>query len=176
MAVLSLTWESPYLVRPSLLLRRPPEDLYSIIYPSETHVKHKSREISICPIVLSVSALLQLHFHSRLNIWLQLVGQEQLQDETRNIKVLGFCATYIRSLTVFHEIRIEDEFRTDITCCPTYITYTASGLTMFAPSQWETALLYNHVSRWMGVSQEWALQPWMGQLIWQGTDVHNVFR
>ena len=52
MAVLSLTWESPYLVRPSLLLRRPPEDLYSIIYPSETHVKHKSREISICPIVL----------------------------------------------------------------------------------------------------------------------------
>ena len=32
-----------------------------------------------------LSALLQLHLHSRLNTWLQLIGQMQLQDETRNI-------------------------------------------------------------------------------------------
>ena len=31
-------------------------------------------------------ALLQLHLHSRLNTWLQWIGQRQLQDETRNIK------------------------------------------------------------------------------------------
>ena len=30
--------------------------------------------------------------HSRLNTWLQWIGQRQLQDETRNIYVLGFSA------------------------------------------------------------------------------------
>ena len=32
-----------------------------------------------------LSALLQLHLHSRLNTWLQLIGQRQLQQETRII-------------------------------------------------------------------------------------------
>ena len=34
------------------------------------------------------------------NGWLQWMGQRQLQDETRNISVLGFDATYSRGLTV----------------------------------------------------------------------------
>ena len=46
-----------------------------------------------------LSALLQLHLHSQLNTWLQWTGQRQLQDETRNIYVLGFVAAYIRELT-----------------------------------------------------------------------------
>ena len=37
---------------------------------------------------ISLLALLQLHLHSRLNIWFQWIGQRQLQDETRNIEVL----------------------------------------------------------------------------------------
>ena len=32
-----------------------------------------------------LSALLQLHLHSRLDTWLQWIGQRQLQDKTRNI-------------------------------------------------------------------------------------------
>ena len=31
------------------------------------------------------SVLLQLQLHSRLNTWLQSIGQKQLQDETSNI-------------------------------------------------------------------------------------------
>ena len=46
-----------------------------------------------------LSALLQLHLHSRLNTWLWWIAQWQLQDETRNISVFGFDATYIRSFT-----------------------------------------------------------------------------
>ena len=42
----------------------------------------------------------QLHLHSRLNIWLQWIGQRQLKDKTINICVLGFGASYIRGLTV----------------------------------------------------------------------------
>ena len=41
-----------------------------------------------------------LHLHSQLIIWLQWIGQRQLQDETRNIYVLGLGASYIRELTV----------------------------------------------------------------------------
>ena len=47
-----------------------------------------------------LSALLQLHLHSQLNTWLQWTWQRQLQDETRNIYVLGSGASYIRELTV----------------------------------------------------------------------------
>ena len=42
----------------------------------------------------SKSALSQLNHHSRLNTWLQWIGQGQLQDETRNIYVWGFDALY----------------------------------------------------------------------------------
>ena len=44
--------------------------------------------------------LLQLHLHSRLNTCLQWIEQRHLQDETRNILILGFGASYIRCLTV----------------------------------------------------------------------------
>ena len=37
-------------------------------------------------------ALLQLHLHSRLDAWLQWIGEKQLQDKTTNILVLGFAA------------------------------------------------------------------------------------
>ena len=47
-----------------------------------------------------LSALLQLHLHSQLNTWVQWIGQQQLQDETTDIKVLGFGAAFIRDLTV----------------------------------------------------------------------------
>ena len=47
-----------------------------------------------------VAAPVQLYLHSRLNAWLQWIGKIQLQDETRNIWVWGFGATYTRSLTV----------------------------------------------------------------------------
>ena len=45
-----------------------------------------------------LSALLQLHLHSRLNTWLQWIGQRRLQDEMRII--LGIRASYIRDFTV----------------------------------------------------------------------------
>ena len=51
-----------------------------------------------------LSALLQLHLQYGLNTWLQWLGQRQLQDEARNISVLGFGATYIRDLTVIRVI------------------------------------------------------------------------
>ena len=47
--------------------------------------------------------VLQLHLHSRLHTWLHWIGQRQLQDEMRNIWVLGFGAAYIRGLKVTHD-------------------------------------------------------------------------
>ena len=52
-----------------------------------------------------LSALLQLHFHSQLNTWLQWIERRQLQEDTRNIYVLGFGAIYTRGFTV---IRIRE--------------------------------------------------------------------
>ena len=49
-----------------------------------------------------LSALLQLHLHSRLNTWLQWNGQRQLQGKTGNISVLGFGASYIRCFAVVY--------------------------------------------------------------------------
>ena len=48
-----------------------------------------------------LSALLQLHLHSRLNTWVQWFVQRQLQDDMRNIKVWGFGASHIRGLTIY---------------------------------------------------------------------------
>ena len=45
--------------------------------------------------------MLQLHLYSRVNTWLQLIGHRQLQDETRNISIVGFGALYIRDFMVF---------------------------------------------------------------------------
>ena len=55
-----------------------------------------------------MSALLQLHIHSRLNTWLQWIGQTQLQDEMSYIKVLWFGVAYIRGLmaTKTHRNRV----------------------------------------------------------------------
>ena len=49
------------------------------------------------PSTFCLSALLQPHLHSQLNTWLQWIGQRQLQDEPRNIYVLGLGATYIEN-------------------------------------------------------------------------------
>ena len=49
-----------------------------------------------------VEAPTALHLRSRLNTWLQWIGQRQLQDETRNIPILEFDAPYVRDLTVIH--------------------------------------------------------------------------
>ena len=50
----------------------------------------------------SLSALLQLHLRYGLDTWLQWIGQRQLQNQTRNISVLRFDASYIRDLTISH--------------------------------------------------------------------------
>ena len=47
-----------------------------------------------------LSALLQLHLHSRLKIWLPGIRQRQPQVSTRIFYVFGFGAFYIRDLTV----------------------------------------------------------------------------
>ena len=47
-----------------------------------------------------LSALLQLHLHSQLNTWLQWIERRQPQEDTRNIWVSGFGATYTRGFTV----------------------------------------------------------------------------
>ena len=46
-----------------------------------------------------LSALLQLHLHSRLNTWLQWIGQRHLQDETGNI-FFWFGEPYTGGFTV----------------------------------------------------------------------------
>ena len=48
----------------------------------------------------NLSALLQLHLHSRPNHWPQWIGQGQPQDKRRNTKVLGLGACYIGGLMV----------------------------------------------------------------------------
>ena len=53
---------------------------------------------------LSLRCSWSITCHSQLNTWLQWIGQRQLQDKSRNIWVVGFCATYIRDLTVYHYI------------------------------------------------------------------------
>ena len=48
-----------------------------------------------------LSALLQIHPHSRLKSWLQRIGQRQLQYKTGYIYVWGYGAAYIWGLTVY---------------------------------------------------------------------------
>ena len=48
----------------------------------------------------------KLYLHSQLNTWLQWIGQRQLQDETKILKVLGFGASYIRYFTVVSLLKI----------------------------------------------------------------------
>ena len=48
-----------------------------------------------------LSALLQLHLHSRLNIWLQGIRQRLPEDSMRIFHVLTFGAAHIRDLTVY---------------------------------------------------------------------------
>ena len=43
-----------------------------------------------------LSTLLQLHLPFRLTIWLQWIGQRQLQDETGNNYILDFGVSYIK--------------------------------------------------------------------------------
>ena len=56
-------------------------------------------------------ALLHLHLHSRLNTWLQWIWQRQLQDETRDIKVVGFGALILEiwwHYLLLHAIRLTE--------------------------------------------------------------------
>ena len=57
-----------------------------------------------------LSVLLQLHLSSGLNTWLQWIGQRQKSDETRNIKVLGLGASYIRDSMVINSLRSCDVY------------------------------------------------------------------
>ena len=52
-------------------------------------------------VMLHIHVLPSSHLHSRLNAWLQRVGQRRLQDEMRIISILGFGASYIRYFTVW---------------------------------------------------------------------------
>ena len=51
------------------------------------------------------AALLQLHLHFRLNIWLQGIRQRRPQDGTIIFWVLGFGVSYISELTVHWNLR-----------------------------------------------------------------------
>ena len=53
--------------------------------------------------------MLQLHLHSRLNIWLQGIRQRQPQDGTIIFQVLGFGAAYIRDLTVRRYLTVDKD-------------------------------------------------------------------
>ena len=64
--------------------------------------------------------LLQLHLYSRLNTWLQWIGQRQLQGEIRNIYVLGSGATYIRDLTVILQHAQDESGDLSLTVWPHY--------------------------------------------------------
>ena len=105
-----------------------------------------------------LSALLQLHFHARLDIWLQWVGQRQLQDDARIISLLTFGASYIRDLTVcFKEnacmsqvmIQVMILHRNVLSNEDSYIgKYNAVTMVRrdhsgYELSQWEEALLCN---------------------------------
>ena len=59
------------------------------------HLDH-SDAVGVVPLGTAPATV---HLHSRLNTWLQWIGQRQLQDEMRNIKLLGFSAPYIREST-----------------------------------------------------------------------------
>ena len=47
-----------------------------------------------------LSALLQLHHHSRLNTWLQWIGQKQLRWDEKHL-CFWFGATYTKGLTIY---------------------------------------------------------------------------
>ena len=47
--------------------------------------------------------LLQLHHHYQLNTWIKWIERRHLQEDTRNIWVLGFGATYTRGFTVYSQ-------------------------------------------------------------------------
>ena len=77
-------------------------DKLKFCYCQISNISHTIAKLLITQVQLEhrLSALLQLHIRSRLNTWLQWIGQRQRQDETRNIKVWGFGATYNRDLMV----------------------------------------------------------------------------
>ena len=47
-----------------------------------------------------LSALLQLHLHSRLNTWLQWIGRSHPKTRRETFMFFGFGASYDRSFTV----------------------------------------------------------------------------
>ena len=81
---------------------------------------------------------LQIHLHSRLNTWLQCIGQRQLQDKMRNIWILGFDVTYIRGLTVVWSSSCWKHHDTQIYKRDSYETHTT----------YTTVSLYNLNTLW----------------------------
>ena len=77
-----------------------------------------------------LSALLQLHLHSRLNTLLHWIRERQLQDETRNIYVLEFGAPDISGLTSC--MLIYNTFIINETCVKLKQTYNCLGYSRIA--------------------------------------------
>ena len=72
----------------------------SMDYRQFSNIRHTLVDIKIVNQSDVVGNRPSVLLHSRLNTWLQWIGQRQLQDEMRNIYVLGFGAT-LRDSTVF---------------------------------------------------------------------------
>ena len=122
-----------------------------------------------------LSALLQLHLHSRLNNWLHWIKQRQLQDETINIQVWGFGASYIRYFTVvinhnrelwsggssWHAIAIELMILT-----PCTVNYYGDKTCMVCGSSTlpTQAVSYNKLSLWIIIHLSLIL-VWGGQSV-----------
>ena len=78
---------------------------FILIYPKTSDIRRASEGNKIVDHSDVVGAApvgaVQLHLHSRLNTWIQWIGQIQLQYKTRK-KKLWFGAAYVRCLTVPH--------------------------------------------------------------------------
>ena len=98
------------------------------------------------PTTSSFSTLPQLHLHSRLNIWLQGIGQ----DGVRNFCVLWWGVPYIRDLTVLSCVGPHPfgQYNIDMaSSVPVYYLIILFMLTLHSPSHW---LQSNKWRKWPG--------------------------
>ena len=75
------------------------------MYGQTSNISHTS----IGNEIVDHSDVVRVHLHSRPNTWLQWVGQRQLQDGTRNIKVLAFGANYISNLKATVQMKVHND-------------------------------------------------------------------
>ena len=73
-------------------------------------------------------------------------------------RFLCFGHVLFPALVVSHEVTIRTTMVTDIVDCPLSKMTDGIADSRFAPSQWETALLCNDVSHWLGANIESALR------------------